>query len=269
MIERFESWQHFVNECEKLSKGGYRHTVKGEDKWHGSLSYAGALKLARTGDESTVASAEKLLDSLAQVDMGAEVTQWLPAQAGAYPCVPEYLSGSPTCMRRIAPTGDISPINIYVSTTCSAEMSAKQMQSRGVTILALLLKLQQIRPVELFLFAEMHGNTDGSYFEVIPVDSKPLSIAHAAFGLTHVGFARRLTYTMGEARAGFNGAWPKGYKYGDWNPKSEYNQRVAAAIGLTEQDLFIHSAHVQDKLILDPVAWVNEQVTRYNRQEGD
>lgn len=268
MLERFESWQSFVVKCEKLKDGSYNFNEGNNSEWYGRISYNKALDLARKGDESTVKDADKILDKLAAVYMGAEITQWMPSIQGAYPMVPEYLAGEPQCMRRIAPTGDVSPINIYVSTTCSAAMSAKQMLKRGVTILALVLKLQQIRPVELFLFAETHGTTDGSFFQVIPVDSKPLSIAHAAFGLTHVGFTRRLTYTMANARDHFNGSWPSGYKYGDWNPKSPYNQKVAQAIGLSDQDLFIHSAHVQDKLITDPIAWVNEQVTRYNTQEG-
>ena len=46
---------------------------------------------------------------------------------------------------------DASPVAVWVDLTCSGGFSAKDMEKRGTAILALVMKLKAIRPVDLYL----------------------------------------------------------------------------------------------------------------------
>ncbi len=233
--------------------------------WFGNMTFDQARDMARSGNESMVDEANKLLDKLDAVTEGVPLRQWQPSVTGAYPSIGDYVVGRPDCMRLIAPTQDVSPIKIYVGIATSAALSGDDVLKRGVTLLALVLKLQQIRPVTLTLLNENGDYKPGKDFlQVIPVDSNPLSIAHAAFALAHPAFARRLAY----ATAHIDGIpaalpWPAvrsqlGAKYIDW---------IRESVGGSMQDLIIPGGHSDDALISNPIAWINEQVSRYNRQD--
>jgi hypothetical protein len=261
MLKRYESYAAFVAEA-KSNKTARKNYSRESSSWYGGIDYATAVALAESGDESFVSRAQDLMDQLDAVSEGAPVRTWTPSPFGAYPVVPEYLAGHPECMRNLSASGEQSPVALYVATTCSAALSAEQMLARGTAILALVLKLQQIRPVELYLLAETHGRTDGDYLQIIPVDSKPISLAHACFGICHVGFARHLTYALAYAHDGFNGQWPNSRGDGE-TPKSAYVAKLREIMGMGPDDLYIKSIHALDPMPSNPVAWVNEQLARY------
>ncbi len=229
------------------------------DDWTGYIDHATACKKALDGDNSYVEEAEKLLDKL---DASIEMPQatWQASIYGAYPIVPEFLAGSITPMRhRVEATNDTTPIAIYVSTTCSAVIGSSDMLKRGTAILALVLKLQQVRPVELYLLAETHGRTDGEYLQVIRIESKPVDISVAAFVLCHVGFARHLTYGVAKALDGFNGSWPNNYQSGG----KGWEMHVREVLEMSPNDLYIGAARAWDDMIKHPVEWVNAQVKQF------
>lgn len=224
--------------------------------WYGSITHKEAVKFAISGDDSYVSEADKLIDKL---DSSIEIntSRWEASMYGAYPIVPEFLAGSPTPMRtRVMVAEESAPISIYVSTTCSAGLDSKTMLKRGTAILALLLKMQAIRPIELYLLSETHGRIDGEYIQVIKIESKPLNVGVAAFALCHVGFARRLCYGVAESMDHFNGTWPKDY-HRDWQP------HIREVVGMNDIDLYIPAATSWDTMIKDPIAWVNAQVKRF------
>jgi hypothetical protein len=132
------------------------------------------------------------------------------------------------------------------------------MQKRGAAILALLLKLQQVRPIQLYLLTELHGKRDGWHYQLIRIESQPLAVGVAAFALCNVGFARHLTYDYARKVDSFNGSWPT-----DYHNKQSYRVNRAARLNLTDNDLMIEEAHVNDKLITQPINWLKEQLTRF------
>lgn len=254
-MKRFDSWSDFVTACDTSEVRGTKYgRDESRDQWYGGLSFNKALRLARTGDESTVERATALLDKLEAVEDGLPTRQWSASPYGAYPCVPDYLAGMPDCMRTLAPTGDVAPVSIYVSTSVFAGFGADQVLRRGVATLALALKLQQVRPVDIFIVGELDGNENGSSFLVIPLDSRPLCLAQAAYALTNVGFARRLQYGYAMAHLG--------YKYGGY---SRVPYSVAYPIG--KDDLYVPTLKDGDTTMndeADAVRWINQQIKRYS-----
>ncbi len=267
MVKRYDSWSDFVAVASSIDlRKAEKHS--GDHNgfyWYGHKTYSEALAMAHNGDESLVAEATALLDKLESVEDGVPTRQWTASPYGAYPVVPEYLSGYPDCMRVIAPTGDVAPVSIYVSTSFSGGISITDMLKHGTTVLALILKLQQVRPVELFLVAETHGSVDGDYFQVIPVDSKPLSLAHACYALTSAAFIRRLTYCVAEVNGGFNGrSWPQSHVAVGQSGHEKYLEFMRNQIGISTDDMQISTLHMSDPILKDPIAWVNQQIARYS-----
>jgi hypothetical protein len=230
--------------------------------WTDFETFDSALRKMTHGDDAYAAMADELLDKLADLSEGAPVREWAPGAIGAYCVVPEAIMGLPQCMRQLAPAGELSPVKIVISSTCSAGVDKRVMTERGVAILALLQKLQAIRAVELYILVEGNEGGAGNLFQMIRVDTKPLSVAHACFALANVGFARGLTYAHMHHYHGWNGSWPA--EYG----RAGYNALVREAVDMTPEDLWIPSSYMTDSLLSrDPVAWVNRHLARFSGGE--
>ena len=256
------------NTVVEFTWGEYLSSLQGVDKYHhhsqsdwtDDESWDSAKEKMHSGDDAYVSMASELLDKLQDITDGVPARQWTPSPMGAFPVVPEFLMGLPMCMRAMAPSGDLAPMRIIISSTCSGGIDKQTMTKRGAAILALLQKLQAIRPIELVILVE--GNEGGrdrkNLFQLIKVDTKPLSIAHACFAIANVGFARQLTYGHMHHYHGWDGGWPADYN------RSGYDQLVREACGFSPEDLWIKSSYLEDSLLAsDPVKWVNEQLARY------
>ena len=254
-IVRYETYSDFLAVA---SSGNCARHDDYRSSWFNGETAEQSLNFAQYGNDSLVPEAEKLLESIQDVYGGTETNQWEPSPCGAYPIVPEYLNGSPTCMRQMLPVGEVSPVCIYVCTTCSAAVTPEQIKKRGIAILALVMKLQAIRPVELFVTAETDG-TGGDVIQVIPIESKPLSLAHATYCLTSAGFVRRLTYGIANEKYNSCGSW--GIMYDKLG--SSYPEWLKGQLGCSPSDLYIKSAHCDDSMLSDPVAWVNRELERF------
>jgi hypothetical protein len=157
--------------------------------------------------------------------------------------------------------GEVSPVKVYVSTTSFCGITAEELELRGTAILALVLKLQAMRPVELYLTAEL-GTSDynGNTILVILIESRPLSVSHAAYCLTSAGFARRLTYgilmdlysSQGNFAAKFD---ELGGQYPEW---------IKTKLECSESDIYIGTALSSDLFMSEPAAWVNIELARFN-----
>lgn len=265
MVYRYESTEGYAREVGVLKNTPHANTCNGD--WTNYQTFSQSVDKAIKGDDSLVAEAEKLLD---QLDASVEVPtkSWEPNVHGAYPVVADFLAGSPTPMRSLSPVyREESPISIYVSTTCSAGVDADTMQKRGVAIMALLLKMQQIRPIELYLLAETHGVTDGECLQMIKVESKPLNLATACYAVADVAFARNLTYSQARKLEGFDGSWPNGYGEGG----KRWEEHVREVLGMGEHDLYVGAARSWDEMVQRPVEWIQATIARFQEstQGGD
>jgi hypothetical protein len=228
------------------------------DAWTANISFDEAIDLALHGEDSYVKEANKLIDQLSLAMPMTRAFKTIKSPYGGRCSFSDWQKQTPTPMRRrIRSNTDFGPIKIVVSTTSSQGIDAPTMAKRGSAILALLLKLQEVRPIELYLLAELYGHRDGWHYQQIRVESKPLDIAVAAFVLCNVGFARHLTYDLASKLDGFDGTWPKGYKNDD------YAQRRAERLGLTEEDIMIKEVYLDDKLVQKPLEWLQEQLRKY------
>ncbi len=253
----FDSIEEFARAADSV-----KHR-EGASSWTAKLSYEQCVSRAISGDETYIARAEQMLDQLDVELPETKAFQTIHSPFGGRVNLGDWLAGSPDPMRRRKRVNtDIAPIKIVVSTTCSASVPAAVMEKRGHAILALLIKLQTVRPIQLYLLTELDGHI-GWHHQVIRIESQPLALGVAAFGLCNVGFARHLTYNYAACKDGSHGSWPSQYSHS--NPA--YTNLIHQRCELSDDDLIIASAHSHDEMVVRPLEWIKEQLNRYANQE--
>lgn len=262
-VARFDSAGAFAD----YMKGKKAHGRPSHFNGHESLD--AARERCRTGRPEAVAAAEKLL---AQIDAQGIQTyrpRWAPDVYGAMPDVPRYVAGAPDCMLRPdRRESESAPVKLYLDVCVSAGLSVSQLAARGNAVLALAMKLSQFRPVDLCVYADMGCSvSEGrrAIIPVIPIPANPLDLAAASYAMTGAGFLRQLCFAYGDTE-GFSGhcAWNTQPSYS--GRETEYETRVKAALGVTEDDVIVYGGHVNNKLIGRPVEWITEQLDRYLKQ---
>jgi hypothetical protein len=256
------TWSEYLASLDDAKSHGSAYGYEFTD----NESWDSAMAKMTHGDDKHVSKADALLDKLSDVSEGVPVREWTPSPMGAYPVVPEFLSGMPTCMRSLSPAGELAPLKVVVSTTSSGGLDLETLRRRGVAVLALVMKLQTIRPVDLYVLVEGNDCKQGrrqNLFQMIRLDTRPLSIAHTCFALANAGFARQLTYAHMHRYHSWDGAWPPAYK------SSAYESIVRQECNMTPDDLWIRSSHTSDTLLRDSVKWVNTQIAKYTSGEND
>lgn len=228
--------------------------------WTGGESWASAKQNLLVGKMESVPKASALLDQLAEHSIELEQTVWEPSVAGAFPLVPAFLSGQPETMLRPVPTAtDRSPVRVYASVCCSAGVDADDLEKRGIAILALCQKLGAVRPIELFIYADM-GGSDHAFMPCVKVETSPLDLATATFALTSAGFLRQLCFGWANQYG-----WGGGWAWGEDPTSASSQRRTREALGLSETDLLVPGGFVTDPLIRKPVEWINEKVAFYTK----
>jgi hypothetical protein len=259
---RFDSVEDFL-EAVATERPGLIDDTASRGDWCADLSPKQAVELARRGDDSLVPQAECLLQQFEDLTLETPRREWQASCAGAYPVVPEYLAGSPQCMRMMRPiTSHCGPVNIYFGITSSAALSKEELLKRGITVLALIAKLQAIRPVELHLVSLLDADRyDASdCITTMRIDSRPLDLAVAGFLLSNCGFDRILNHGLAEP-FGFRGGWSATYKEGE--------SALRKHLKLAEDDVYIPPAYYGDYLTKDPVKWINGVLTKIGGANAD
>lgn len=275
MLIKWESVEAFTREVSQhlTAPPSYRENLS----WFGNKSLKQALDLSIHGDDSTVEKAQELIDKLAIPSIETSRDVWSPTIAGAYPMVPEYLAGEPQCMRRrMSEQSDVAPVNVYLNICASASWSADQLLKRGTTVLAFALALQSVRPVEIHLvghFGESpKTNNESLYFDIL-LDSKPLNMSQAAYVLSDCSYIRHLWWEMVWYKKGTRQGsdfiyWGKNFVSAELSNYPTFEKLVRKNLQMNAQDLYIPMAYTSDRLISEPVAWVNEQLAKYTQVEG-
>lgn len=233
-------------------------------EWDNGLSFQEAVSRGEKGDPGLVSSYIKDVDRLVNEFNFRDdfKNKYVSSVAGSRVSIPDYLFGSPRSMKRRAPQETtVRSVNIYVGLVCAAGIKAEQMLKRGSTILALLefLQMSQIS-VELYLLVETHGETDGDLIQIINVQSHPLDLSTAGFAVAHPAFTRHVTYGMAYELDQFNGMW--GSSHGI-HGNSTYQDKLAKAIGMGENDIYIPPPVISDELIFkNPEAWLAQKIEK-------
>jgi hypothetical protein len=215
------------------------------------MSYEQVCQTITKGDDAQVPRATLLLEKMLLTSNEVPVRQWVASPMGAYPVVPDFLSGMPTPMRVIEMTEDDStPLKVWVDITSSAGVSLEELEARGIAILALILKLQTVRPVDLVLCCGTQSENCGL---VIHWPTRPLDLATTCFALSNGAFARYAVYGLIRQHTGSY----LGGLLGSVEAMREF-------FFIPEKDLVVPSAHLFDEVMrTDPVKWVNQQLEKY------
>lgn len=254
-VERFES----VSEVVSMSYGYFNSL--GSESWQGGPKYQVKEALLK-GDESLVVKSEKLFSQVKDIELPSTygVTRDRDYFGGSL-SFGDYQCGSPTPFRRSKRTmNDVSPLKVIIGITVSAEIDKADVINRGAAVLALVQKLQAVRPVELFLLCEL-GAGNKSLYEVIEVNTKPLDLATAVVALSHVGLSRNFVFGRAfEAPELRHIGWRTEWAYGFETNKVKYDKLRRRCLGLEPNDITIDSLHCSDKYLHDPLGWVNNQL---------
>jgi hypothetical protein len=269
---RIERWYGVENYAKAVEAQDWKRSYSygpgkgsGYGSWDDNVGWDATMEFTKHGDPKLVSKVSDTVDKLVENFQITQVArkQYISSIAGSRVSVPEYLAGSPFCMKRRVPREmAVRSINIYVSTTCAAAIDAKNMLKRGATILALLEYLQVTQvAVGLYLLAETYGRTDGDFIQVIQVESDPLDLSTAGFAIAHPSFARHLTYGMAERMDGFNGAW--GVEHGTYGESKTYTKHLAEKLGMGADDIYIPSPTWRDEMIISkPDEWLAARIEK-------
>lgn len=236
----------------------YRDAHNPEWFGHGDTFAKQQELIAKGGDETLVPAAMKMLDKLHVAMPETDRSVFIPAVAGAYPCVPDYIMGLPEPMRKrdvIYDTG--APIRLGAYTGCSATISHSQFIARATCFLAIIMRLvDEGRPVEVYAVDSGNG-TDGETLITVKLQSAPVSIAEIGHALTNLGFTRRVFYGAQDAMGnGYNGAWPA--KFDCATNGRYYAAKLAKRLNL---DVLLPPLYgtQSNALMADPVKWTLDQ----------
>lgn len=247
----------------------------GSDPW-GGASIASGVKSLKEGDTTNLDAARAILD---QIDTSGLVSEFMPtlqvSVVGAFPSIPAYLAGSPEQMMHIdyeempSPT---SPLNVYVETSVSEGVNLDQLLKRGVAVLAFVLAMEAIRPVNLYVACPMSPRGEKKYIvscPIVKVASRPMDLGRAVFMLTSVTFARRMMFSAMYKIAGY-----KRYTGRiDWMNESgptakDYELRFRKLVGMQPTDVFLKGGHLFDELMLrNPVQWVKNMIEKHRHEQ--
>lgn len=225
----------------------------------GGDSFEAARLGAKNGHPPAVKRSERFMNKLEAEGFSLPSLSFEHSVAGAFPCVPSFLAGAPDAMLEpVQSPSDRSPIKVFASICCSGGIDSKSFEKRGVTILALVRKLQAVRPVELFIYADLYGH-GGAAIPVIKIETRTVDLSSASYAIAHAGFLRQLCFAWGYDGRGFNGQWA-------WGISPTYSDALAktrAALGASNSDLVIPGGYLHDDLIQKPIEWINDKLRKY------
>lgn len=252
--------------------------------WFGHVSGEQAIAMLATGDTACVPEAEKLLGQF-DIHLATAGTSLDLSPAGFMPCVPAFIGGEPECMYDLVSCeSDTSPLNIIVNPTSSAGIDAATLRKRGTVILAAVMALAALRPVQLEVACMM---SSAKPFDIprrepgerrrqarvstmrVTINSAPLDLASAGYALSHPGFTRHLLYGFGTHEFGANGDWPSVDGQALSNTRSEKTEALTFEL-LGEdpaQTLLIPAIHLHDPIVEDPKRWLSEVLAKYGQTE--
>lgn len=165
-----------------------------------------------------------------------------------------YLVGSPLNMiKRDTDLTDHSPLRIWIGITSSWGISPAQINKRGAALAAFALALSARRTVYITPYVVL-GSGDNSAVISCDLQSSPLYLNELAAHM-NVNLTRFLgIFACRTLNNRCDGGWPRGY---------DNETTMRARLGCAEADVYLGSIHLQDPLLIDPVAWIKANLSKY------
>jgi len=270
----YNSFQEFASEFDWKSKqfddghsdrrkAGITTVGSWEGSWIGESKQDVQRHIAE-GCTELVADAEAMLQEInSKVSLKGLRESWTLAPEGAFPCVPSHLAGSPEAMlqrqRNLKVASQQSTLKVYYSPTVHAGVKPKAILQRGTVVLATVLALSKVRPVELYYYS-VTGKGD----VIIRIQTNPMKLSETAWVITSPGVFRGMSFKRSSDLFGWEGRrgqWAGGSNVASWKTKVASQRK---ALELSEADLLIPGAQMQDMgLLKDPVGYINDLLDAY------
>lgn len=242
--------------------------------WYGNKNYNTSVEQIRSGDLSGVAASDALMEKLELSAPLSHAWRIVHDVVGGVPNVPAFLAGQPLTMRRRERTvSEQAPLSIFVSLELSGGIDITTMRKRGAAILALVRRLSNLRPVELFVCCSI-GQMNVAAHIICRVDTAPLDLARAAHVLTCPSATRGVCYASGgqllNDHLGQRGEWTGQWAYADDNVyRRNAREILASAVTPNAEVLYVSAAHVNDPAIKQPTQWLRDMVAQYGGLETE
>lgn len=267
----FESTAEWLAYMEKIpyKMQGQKHY----DSWAGN-SYRGFIQACKDGaSERAQNYIRGVMEKLDASVQDRTIRQTVSSVAGYNPCVPEYLMGLPTHMRRkeLVQTR-LAPVRVYMDMFVSAGCSDTAIQNRAAAACALAARLAQDRAVELWLCWACGVDTRRAGITSIGkvrVSTAPVHLAElveiTSKSATRIGCFNTLRYA-----AGYNGESIKNSPLNDSSgiPHKDYDNpepAIREAFNLSENDIVVNGARLMDNDFYSAesaIAWANKELAR-------
>lgn len=240
----------------------------GKADYYGASSALDAAKTIKRGDLTGAQEARELVDRIS-VSADTKRRTWSRAVAGGFPIVPEYLGGSPLCMRRRTMVRvDTAPLTIWLGLSVSQGTDRSTMRKRAIGAMALALSLSSLRQVRVVGYCGMgDARKDESNFVTFPLDADA-DMAGVFLALAHPVVSRLAAFNLHFANGGNYDIipWP-------WNqlPRSSDTgdpaimPNIRDALGAGADDVILGGGHLDDSdfICRDPAGWVQKMLAKY------
>ena len=220
--------------------------------WSGGLSEAQVYERLAHGDDQYVPAAEAAIEGIMR-DLHLETlrTEWVNDLAGARADVGAFIAGNPLSMKRkVIVSREVFPIKIFVSLTSSCGVSTRVLEERGICLLALLIALTRVRPVEMFTFNAIERSAGHQpIVDIVKMPTSPIDIGLMSFVLVNQSFTRGLCYSYLTHHT-------PGILY---NPPMTNIDRCRQLVGASPTDIIFPPIHLHDDYS-NPTAWVKARL---------
>lgn len=241
--------------------GVIRSKMRGDSSWYGR-SYEQFAKCLEIGDNALVKDSEEFMRQIEDVVPLTRGWRNVDDVVGGMPIVPAYLAGHPLCMRRRERTmKQTAPLVVYMDLTSSGMVSSRDVQKRGVALLALVRQLAAHRPVELWIGASLGGYDRDPLSGTIcwRIDTAPLDLARAAFYISATVMSRGFGYSLAQHLLGTGGSWP----FNDYDKHCRTAKERLAAVFPGKEIMYVPPIMGTDELVREPVKWLKRTLAQY------
>jgi hypothetical protein len=267
-VYKYHSLGAFLSEASTIPLSNQTRASDPRNTWAGGRGMEEACEYVRHGASFYETKAARELFNKIDVSFrDRPVRQWVPEIAGAYAVVPEYLMGMPEHMRTVTHVdSDTAPIKLFIEPSVSMGVSLEAMARRGAAIAALVARMVEVRPVELYVgLASCNSRKDIG--TCIRVDTTPVSLSQIV-ALFNPSFSRKILFSFASFK---EGATYVGNSWALGEPGSLTRaNRIRKEFGFGERDVIIEGGYLPDqaKFESDPVAWVHAQIEKQREIEA-
>lgn len=235
------------------------------------LSWDESLGKLQYGDDALAGRASKIVDKMNDeniLSIGRSIID--TNVVGFMPNVPAVLAGIPNNMfqRTMLETeNELAPLSIYIDTSVSAGVSNDEIINRGVAVLAFVMAMNTVRPIDLYVTSTWaFTGVQGTACNVVKITTNPIDLARATWILTAREYVRRFSFAVTLDIMGKN-------SYGDsmppgWHDYSysgpHWEQCLRQLLSINPQDVVLGGGSIYNEQVRsDPISWVRDMIKQH------